>query len=317
MHPLVFITKAMNKTRNFLILCLAVSALYATDGPNIVQVVTEVKSSRIRLEEPIAIVYGPKRDYVICSSELTLPTFDGKPPSLQEAIIEEAYLQKALVRGMPLDDMAKKHFAAVKAQLRMTDEQIEETCTKWGMSIPEVYEKFKKMGARSSLVEYDIIARIFIPEHEVEKAYEQKPIFHESQYQLQISNVPYTAARPIDEQQQDIKNAVIKNPQSVRWGQAFWIPESDLADDKNFITKMTVNDVEAFLCDEGYFEVIKLCQKQDGYQVPLQQCYKDILTDLRKPKMQEMLDKYTEDLLKSVAVVSLDTTHKPESSFSC
>lgn len=278
------------------------------------------QQQRLRLEEPVAIVYSVDPKYsahVICSSDLGLPTFDGHTPTVQDLILEQAYYYKALMRGLPLEDMAKKHWTVVKSQLRMTDQQMEETCTKWGMSMQEVYEKFKKMGARSSLVEYDVVGRIFIPEHEVEKAYEEHPVFQESRYQLQISYVPSDAKRSVEEQKIKIKENIQKNPQSFQWKNPFWLPESDIAQDKEFITHMEPQQIEVSLDPEGYFEIIKMCQKQEGCQIPLQQCYKDIVTNLRRPKMEELLEKYNQDLLKSVAIVSLDDTHELPSSVSC
>ena len=257
---------------------------------------TPVEEERFLINEVSVIVDGPERRFYITRRELETPGFDGKVPSIDEITDEELTYQDALKHKIPITEFAQKHIQGIKSQHKLSDEAFDKICEDVGLDRQAALEKFEKMGATNTMIEHKIMSRIYLPEHEIKEYYEAHPKVKSAKYQLQVAYIPFDTSQPLEAQKQDLEQRVKTNPESIRWGEPFWLKENDIADEKKYITQLSRGECAPAQLVDGGFEVLRLVNKKEARVIPLEKRYREILHTLRMPKLQHMIDEYKKEL---------------------
>ena len=90
---------------------------------------------------------------------------------------------------------------------------------------------------------------------------------------------------------------------SIKWQEPFWVNESDMADNKKFITAMKVGDTSMPQQAADGFEVFQLKDKREATMRSLQDRYREISDVLRKPKYEQLLNEYKKQLFDNASIV--------------
>ena len=257
------------------------------------------------INEVAVIVDGPERRFYITKLELETPSFDGRIPSVDDIINEELVYQDALKHKIPITEYAQKHIQSIKKQNKLSDEKFEQICADVGLDPKAALEKFEKMGASNTMIEHKIMSRIYVPEHEVKAFYEENPIFKPAKYQLQVGFIPFDTTKSVEQQKQDVEKLSQTHPEQIRWNEPFRLKEDDIADDKKYITDLEPNQISPPQITDGGFELIRLTAKKPGHLVPLEKRYREILHNLRMPKLQHMIEEYKKELRSNSSIVDI------------
>ncbi len=270
--------------------------LPSAEVPEEVPADIQIEEERFLINEVSCIVDGPERRYYITRSELETPGFDGKIPSADEIVDKELIYQDALKHKIPITEFAQKHIQGIKRQHKLTDEVFDKICAEAGLDPQGALEEFEKMGAGNTMIEQKIMSRIYLPEHEIKEYYEAHPKIKAAKYQLQVAYIPFDTSQPLEAQKQDLEQRVKTSPESIRWGEPFWLKENDIADEKKYITQLARGECAPAQLVDGGFEVLRLVNKKEARVIPLEKRYREILHTLRMPKLQHMIDEYKKEL---------------------
>lgn len=272
------------------------------------------KGKLFPIDRVIVIIDGPERRHIICASELERVGIDGRRPTLNELIIEELIYQDAIKHKIPIDDYADRYIRSIKKAHNIGDREVVRIFEAAGLSLEEGRSKLQKMGANTTMVDLKVKARIFIAQHDVEAYFNQNPEFKEAKYQLEVAFVPFFSNdfRKQQEQFAYLMDQFEHGVLDVMWGSAFWLKQSDLAEDKKFITCMNVGDISKPQRVDGGFEMYRLKAKKEQALVPLQKRFREIVDKLREPKFKEMFDAYVKELFTTASIVYIDENFKPD-----
>lgn len=270
------------------------------------------KGHTFPIDRIVVIIDGPERRHIICASELERVGIDGRKPSLNDLIIEELIYQDAIKHKIPIDDYADRYIRSIKKAHNIGDKDVVRIFESAGLSLDEGRTKLQKMGANTTMIDLKVKARIFIPQHDVEAYFNQNPKFKEAKYQLEVAFVPFFS-NDLKKQQEQLAYLIDQfehGALDVMWGLPFWLKQSDLAEDKKFITCMSVGDISKPQRVEGGFEMYRLKDKKEQTVVPLQKRFREIVDRLREPKFKEMFDAYIKELFATASIVYIDDTLK-------
>ena len=260
------------------------------------------------IDKLVVIIDGPERRYTISQSELDRVGIDGRKPNLDDLIIEELMYQDALKHKIPLDDYAERYIRVIKKQHNLSDKDVERIFEGAGLSFEEGQQKLQKMSAANTMMDIKVKARIFIPQHEVEDYFKKYPEYKDAKYQLEVAFVPFFS-RELKKQQEQLAylmHQAEQNALDVMWGQPFWLKQSDIADDKTFLTLMKPGDVSKPQQVNDGFALYRLKDKKERKLIPLEKRFRIIMDILREPKFKEMLDGYVNELLANASLIYSD-----------
>ncbi len=267
------------------------------------------KSDRFLINEVAVVVDGPERRFYVTTFDLETPSFDGKIPTLDDIVDEELIYQDALKHKIPITEYAQKHIQNIKKQHKLSDEAFTKICADAGLDQASALEKFEKMGATNTMIQHK--ADSFVAEHEVKAFYEENPVYKQAKFQLQVGFVPFDPNKELEGQKEELEKILKVNPNAIQWNEPFWLKEFDIAVDKLYIIKMSPGQISAPQLTNGGFELFRLKDKKEGFLVPLEKRYGEIVHTLRMPKLQETVEKYKEVLRESTAIVDI---RKPQDS---
>lgn len=278
-------------------------SLYAVDKTGTVQV-----KYRIPIDKVVVIVDGPERRFIICRSELERLGIDGRRPTAEDLIIEELIYQDALKHKIPIDDYADRYIRSIKKSHNIGDKEVNTIFEGAGLSLEEGRLKLQKMGANTTMIDIKVKARIVIGLPDVEIEYAKNPKYEEARYQVEVAFVPFFSREPMKQEEQlcFLIDQIEHKELDVMWGSPFWINETDLAEDKKFITSMALNAISKPQRVANGYEMYRLKDKKDRRLITLEERYREIVDYLREPKFKEVFDEYINGLYKAASIIFVD-----------
>jgi peptidyl-prolyl cis-trans isomerase SurA len=270
-------------------------------------VVTTPKKTQIDTIK--VMIFGPEGTDIITKSDIERPGLDGKPRSLDDIIMERAMYQKAGTLHMHPDQEAiDKQLANVMRENKLTPEQMDQIFISSGYTPEEGRRQFGIMIAVNSLISFKITSRLIVPDKDVLAYYQANPEVVEAEYQLQRTVVPFSAVQDKQAQKKRIEALARSGKLSaeVTWSPAFWIADSELADDLRPLVQHNAGHIGQPRETSDGFEVYQLVNKKSEQLRSLQERYRDIVNILRQPKLEEMMEDFKKELLAEVTIVYVD-----------
>lgn len=255
------------------------------------------------------MILGAEGTEIITKSDIERPGLDGKKRTLDEIIKERAMYLEAGTLHMHADQEAiEKQLANVMRENKLTPEGMDQIFISSGYTPEEGRRQFGIMIAVNSLISFKITSRLIVPDKDVLAYYQANPEIVEAEYQLQRAVVPFST---VQDKQAQLKRleALARSGKlnaEVTWGPAFWIADSELADELRSVAQLNAGQIDKPRETFEGFEVYKLVNKKPEQLRSLQERYRDIVNILRQPKLQEMMEAFEKELLSKVTIVYLD-----------
>lgn len=291
-------------------LLLAIASLSVTKNNQICSPSNAiVPAAKKQIDTIKVMIFGAEGTEIITKSDIERPGLDGKMRSVDEIVKERTMYLKAGTLHMHADqDAIEKQLANVMRENKLTPEGMDQIFISSGYTPEEGRRQFGIMIAVNSLISFKITSRLIVPDKDVLAYYNANPEIIEAEYQLQRTVIPYSTVQDKQAQQKRIEAMARsgKLNSEVAWSPAFWITDSELADELRPVVQLNPGQIgqprEIF---EG-FEVYKLVNKKPEQLRSLQERYRDIVNILRQPKLQEMMEAFEKELLAEVTIVYLD-----------
>ncbi len=213
---------------------------------------------------------------------------DARKYSLEEAVIQELYIQEAMKRKLlPSQTDIEKHVAAYKSANNITtDEELEENLKKSGFTLKRYKAELSRYIASSNLMQVEIKARVFVTKQEVENYHNNNLEWKEEQYLLETCIVPFA----------DVKNEEeLLNKKDLDWIQTDWLKKSSISEKMSFVFDMEKGNTKHIKTQYGY-QLVKLEDKKESRKKSLEERYVEIERKLRTSKMKKFEQEFSEEL---------------------
>ena len=262
----------------------------------------------IPLDEIKVVIVGHDDTEIVTASDFDRQNLGGGYRSQDEIVFEKMVLIDAKKHQIPDDPEAvDAGFAQMQREHNLTQEDIESIFKAAGYTYEEGREQFQVMQMVNTMIDIKVRSNLIVPRRDVEAYYNEHPEVVEATYTLERLFVPFSTKLSKQQQKQKIVR-YIKTKKGVldaQTGVVFTLNHSDIAQNKQFIYTMEIGDISMPEQTSGGFEMFRLIAKTSEYRKPLEEMYRDIVDILRRPKYEELLDKYREQLLQNVSIIEL------------
>lgn len=288
------------KLRIFILLLITSPIIFADEIGDI------NNSNLILLDQIEAVIYGQEDVEIITKSDIDRPSLGGGFRTKDELVFEKEVLLDAKKHHIPQDDEAiDAYLVQIQREHNLTQEELEDIFTNSGYTLEEGREQLQMLQTVNTMLDIKIRSNLIIPRKEVEEYYKSHPTIIEATYTLQRAFVPQSQKMSAEKQQAVLEKyaATGKVASSIVWSDPFTINHADIAASKQFIYDMEPGSISSPQEIAGGFEMFKLVEKTPEMVKSLDDSYREIVDILRRPKYEELMEKYKDALMKNASVV--------------
>jgi hypothetical protein len=263
------------------------------------------ESNLILIDQIEVIVYGPDVE-IITKSDLDRPALGGGFKDKAELVFEREVLLDAKKHHLPQDEEAiDAYLAQIQREHNLSQEELEQIFTSSGYTVEEGREQLQMMQTINTMLDIKIRSNLIIPRREVEQYYASHPTVIEATYTLQRAFVPQSSKISSDKQYKVLVqySKTGKGVAGIEWSDPFTLNHSDIAESKQFIYAMEPGEISLPHVMNGGFEIFKLIEKTPESVKSLEDSYREISDILRRPRYEELMQKYREYLADVCSVV--------------
>lgn len=262
-------------------------------------------SNLVLIDQIEVVVYGQDVE-IITKSDIDRPALGGGFRDKEEIVFEREVLLDAKKHHLPQDEEAiDAYLAQIQREHNLSQEQLEEIFTSSGYTIEEGREQLQMMQTINTMLDIKIRSNLIVPRRSVEEYYQNNPTVIEATYTLQRAFVPQSEKISSEKQYKALVrySKTGKGASSITWSDPFTLEHSEIAESKQFIYTMQPDEISLPYEVNGGFELFKLVEKTEEQIKSLEDSYREIVEILRRPKYEELMEKYREHLSQISSVV--------------
>ncbi len=240
----------------------------------------------------------------ILQSDLEQPqiTREGKPFSLDEAIVYEILYQRAAEMHMlPSTTEIERHLVAFKMQnnfVNMSDRQFEDELKRNGFTLKSYKLQLGKMIAVENVRRAEISEKIVVTTQEVENYYNNNPKYTKEKYHLQVCSIPTD--------QLSKKDTLLKKGK-LTWEDLGWVTKDDIGKKFTVVLSMQKGETsEPIKTDDTTSQIVKVLDKQERRLKTLDERYRKIEFQLQQERKDECLAVFEKELKEKAALTYFD-----------
>lgn len=263
------------------------------------------ESNLILVDQIEVIVFGQEVE-IITKSDIDRPSLGGGFHSKEEIVFEREVLLDAKKHHLPQDDEAvDAYLTQIQREHNLSPEELEQIFTSSGYTIEEGREQLQIMQTINTMLDIKIRSNLIVPRKDVEEYYKNNPEIIEATYTLERAVIPQSEKMSADKQYKIlVKYAQTKKEVSgINWSDSFTLNHSDIAEIRQFIYSMEPGDISLPCIINGGFEIFRLISKTAESVISLEDSYREIVDILRRPKYEELMEKYREYLSSNNSVL--------------
>lgn len=259
--------------------------------------------NKIIIRIPSTLLEGGK-DIVITERMLHTKSIDGRLRTEEEIIFEYCVYDKAVneYHVPPALDQAQQHIESLKNQHGFGHKEIERIFRESGLTYEEGLQELTMFYTNRSFLSSFVSSKVLVTDAEIKKYYEEHSEVVPTSYKIEKAFIEKSAVA------QEVIDNLRKyglGQDNILWQPAYWIAEGDLAESKQFITKMHEGVVKVIDADDKW-EVVRLVKKIETHTKTLAERYKEITEKLQYEKFQEKLEEFKKKLLEEYIVIRVN-----------
>ncbi len=252
----------------------------------------------VELDSISAVVVGPERTDVITKSDVNRPGIDGRMHSLENRTRECQMFMDAEKFKMVDEDAVERQLKEIKRENNLSDKELESIFTSGGYTLEEGKDQFKVMTGVNQVTGFRIMSRLTVSKREMEIYWNENPQYLEPSYEVKRAATGFDVAKTVKELQKKITDQTV----TISWSDPFWIKESEVAEDKQFICKLKPGQIK-IVKHGDFFELFKSVSLLPRRPVPLEERHDEIEMALREKKYKTLLQEYQDELNRMTAVI--------------
>lgn len=257
-----------------------------------------VDSGRFVIDRIESVVFGSQATDIITLSDTERLGFDGKYRTFDDIFMERLMFQDALKYRVMVDDKTiDSYISKIARNNSMSVDDITKMFVQAGYSLQEGRRQLGIMYGVNELLEYKIKSQLVVPEKDVVAYHEAHPLFKPASYVLEHAVVAVTSGRDKEVEKKIMQYIKTGKGMVVGWSVLPELAETEIADDKKFVTHLSIGQIASPVRIENGFELFRLKGKKAAYKVPLAERYREIAEQLRAPLFEKRLEEYKKELL--------------------
>jgi len=260
------------------------------------------------IDEIESVIYGPKEISIVTKSDINRQALDGSVRTKDSVIFEQLIVQDGKRYNFVDEKMIDRYIATIQRENNLSLDDLKSMFRAAGYTYEEGREQLSIMNTVNSMIDYKVRSKLIIPEKDVQEYYDANPVYLEESYQLLRIVVPCLADEDREKLRHDIENKMKIGQKIINaeYHDPFWINKSDISADKKFITNIKIGQMSLPIEYTNGFEIFKLIDKKDRRLVPIEDRYKDIADELRKPLYEKIFSEYKKSLYDGSVIVDLN-----------
>ena len=261
----------------------------------------------VLIDQIEVIVFGQEDVEVITKSDIDRPSLGGGYRTKEEIVFEREVFLDAKKHKIPQDDEAvDAYLAQIQREHNLSEKDLEEIFTSAGYTVKEGRQQLQMMQTVNTMIDVKIRSNLVVPRRDIEQYYNDHPTIIEATYTIERMFVPQSKRLTSEEQYKKLVKFAKTGKGitgAIDWSDAFLINHSDIAKSKQFIYTMKVGEVSLPERIDGGFELLKLVEKTEEQVKSFEESYREIVDILRRPKYEELMEKYRIFLQENTSVV--------------
>lgn len=251
-----------------------------------------------------AVVFGPEATDLITHADIQRPGIDGSQKTKEELIIDRLIFQDALKHRIMVDDKTiDDYLARIARAHNVSTHEIEELFRHSGYTVEEARRELGMLYANNEMISYQVKSQLIIPEKDVVAYWNENPLTKPATITIERAFVPATPTNTEHVRKKIETYIKTKKGLVIGWHQLPEIAEPDLAESKKFLLSLAPGEITPPQEIDGGFELFRLKSKKPEHIISLEERYREIADILRKPKAEELLEKYKKSLLASASLL--------------
>lgn len=260
----------------------------------------------ILLDQIEVVVFGQEDVEIITTSDIERPALGGGYRTAEELVFERSVLLDAKKHKIPSDEASiDEGIEQMKREHNLSQEDLEAIFKESGYSFEEGRHQFKMMQMINTMIDIKVRSNLIVPRRDVEKYYNEHPEIIEATYTLERIIIPFDSATTRARHKRAVMRMIKEGHSLVGYDTSapFTLNHSDIADHKQFIYAMNVGDISSLEEVSGGFELLRLIAKTPEHHRTIDERYREIVEILRRPKFDELMSAYRDQLMKNVSIV--------------
>jgi hypothetical protein len=217
----------------------------------------------------------------------------------------EVVRQEVVASKMPIDEsVSEKYLDNVRKINNLTLQDLEDLALQCYRTLPEIKHLLNLQHMYDYFLYHKFRSHLVPTDQEVEEYHQKNPEIQPGFCVVEIAFVNFDGNKKEVKEKIDNIIAGIISDDILSWSDPISLPINDIAADKLFITKMTVDEI---VCKEGknVFELYRLVEKNEDYTIPLAHRKAFIVDILNRKQYEEMFRSYEEHMLDNIGIVHL------------
>lgn len=252
--------------------------------------VTLAYAERQLVNEVVAVIYHEMGTVAVLASDVR-PALDGHMQTLREVILNRLMELDALAHKIFVTPQeAEKYIESIQKQNRLSRKAVEALFKEVGYTYEQALEYLRSRQMIEQVVEFRVKSdkRMMVSRADAEKRYNENPIYTQAQYTLAIAFIPseQIVGFTIENYLKTIKLDTLK------FDEPFELAENDIADDRKSIIQHKAGEIGFIEPVEDGYEITRLIKKTPRQLKPLDDCYPEIVTQMRQERLKEVFNEY-------------------------
>lgn len=297
-------------TKNLVVVCALLTLLtqHVSAAPGKKETVKKTEPKLYLIDTIQAVVYSDEATDVITLSDISRTGLDGTQRHLEDLVYAFLMYRDAVkFKMVPDEEMVDSYLKTLQRTHNLTLDQIKEMFANAGYTYEEGRQELAMLNTVNTVLDFKVRSRMIVPQKDIVAFYEANPIMEPASYQLERAVALKTAAESKDE----LKEKIMNNECDLAWSEPFWIMKGDIAADKQFIMALKVDEISEPQEIAGGFELFRLKQARPEHLVPLEDRVLEISNTLRRPRYEQMMDEYKQELMDGASIVWFDEKDVP------
>jgi parvulin-like peptidyl-prolyl isomerase len=278
----------------------------STKKPSVKTVKQVANDDWFEVDSIKTVIFSDGESSLITASDVARPSVAGQMRTLEDIIFENLVFMDAKRHKIMTDDASvDRYLNAIAKENNLKPEQLKQIFAQSGYDFEEGRKELGKIQATNQMLDYQIRQNLIVPRSQVVRYYEEHPEIEEESYQLQTGFIMHTEGADKNAERTQVESFVAGSTTlPIQWSQEFWINKSDIASDQHFIYSMKPSQMELAQETPDGFIIYRLINRKEERLRSLDDRYLEIADILRKPRYEELLQKYRTQLFKDASIIS-------------
>ena len=253
---------------------------------------------------------SPRQTKIITARQLQLPDLAGRmvPPAekLEELTRMDMYSMYGNRFGiMQADDEVDKYIGMIAQSNKLKPDDMKRVFSSAGRTEEEGKQEIADGYRAKAVMQMKVGDGSYVPRSKVVSYFNEHPELQQPSYQIEYARVPFSSVKNQVAQKAELERYAQNGfgVLGVSWSDPFWVSKEEVAEEKQFIFDLTVDQVSQPYQAADCFELYRLKQVKEP---SLEDRYDEIVQLIQQPMVAQKQQEFEQqELFDKAAIIDL------------